>query len=435
MLGVPVCDLSVGSRSESGTQEVKIMTYVIFVWHGVFLAITLAMIDFNTVFPALIADLGGSKVMFGALYAIMLGAPYLLNFLFGHYLSTQRYRRKFLILGIYLRAISFLGMAGSTYLFGERHPGVVLACFFFWILLFSISGGLAGISYSDIIGKLVKKGRRGTLFAAKQFGAGLAGMGGGLIVSRIITVQREASPTSYAAILLIGFVGLLIASIPFWLIREPASQIAEKHSPSLGSAIRRVPGILRRNPEFLRFVVVENLSSFGVMAMPFYLVFARERLSVSDAYIGRYLLFQMGGMILSNLAWGWTSKRFGSRQVVRICLGVGAAIPIVALALSHTSADLFSITFILVGCVMSGRKVGFEPYLLDLVPPSDRPVYLGIRGTMNVLVVILPILGGFLIQAIDYLPVFALVSAALVGGFVALRRGEHVAGEGGAPSS
>jgi len=410
------------------------MAYVIFIWHGVFLAITLAMIDFNTVFPALIADLGGSKVMFGALYAIMLGAPYLLSFLFGHYLSTQRYRRKFLILGIYLRAISFLGMAGFTYLLGGNYPGVVLACFFFWILLFSLSGGLAGISYNDIIGKLVEKGKRGALFAAKQFGAGLAGMGGGLIVSRIIAVQREASPTSYAAILLIGFVGLLIASIPFWLIREPASPIPEKHRHSLGPAIRRVPEILRRNPEFLRFVVVENLSSFGLMAMPFYLIFAREQLSVGDAYIGRYLLFQMAGMILSNFAWGWAATRFGSKCVVRSCLIVGATIPIVTLALSQASANLFSIVFLLVGFVMSGRRVGFEPYLLDLVPPADRTVYLGIRGTMNILIVILPILGGALIQSIGYLPVFILVSAALTAGSLVLGREGGIAGMCGTSS-
>ena len=390
------------------------MIYAIFTWHGVFLSVTLAMIDFNTVFPALITDLGGSKIILGVLYSIMLGTPYMLSLLFGHFLSSYRYRRKFLILGIYLRAFAFLGMAAMTYFFGESRPQIVLLSFFAWILLFALSGGLAGISYSDILGKLVAKGKRGTLFAAKQFASSLAAFGGGLIVARVFTAQSITFPVTHAAILFIGFAGLIIASLAFWFIREPASPVDEVTRPSFLSMLRGIPEILRSNPQFFRFILVENLSSFGLMVMPFYLLFAREQFAVCDAYIGRYLLFQIAGGVLSNLAWGWISRRLGSKRVVWICLVLGATIPFVALGLSHLTADLFAITFFLVGFVMSGRKVGFEPYLLDIIPPSERAIFLGIRGTMNLLVVLLPLLGGTLIQLVGYIPVFVLVSAMLL---------------------
>jgi len=380
------------------------------------------MIDFNTVFPALITDLGGSKIVFGGLYSIMLGAPYMLSFLFGHFLSSHRYRRKFLILGIYLRAFAFLGMAALTYLFGETHPQIVLASFFAWILLFSLSGGLAGISYNDIIGKLVPKGERGKLFAAKQFASSLAAFGGGLIVSRVFAAQTLSFPATHAATLFIGFSGLIIASLSFWLIQEPASPVAEVARPSLLSMLRRVPEILRGNREFARFIVVENLSSFGLMVMPFYMIFAREQFAVGDVYIGHYLLYQIAGTVLSNLVWGWIAGRLGSKRVVMFCLTLGAAIPLVALGLSHLSADLFVITFFLVGFVMSGRKVGFEPYLLDIIPSAERTVYLGIRGTMNILVVLLPFLGGILIQLVGYVPVLVLVSGMMLTSALLLKR-------------
>ena len=399
------------------------MIYAIFIWHGIFLSVTLAMIDFNTVFPALITDLGGSKIVFGVLYSIMLGAPYILSFLFGHFLSSHRYRRKFLILGIYLRALAFLGMAAVTYFFGEAHPQIVLASFFAWILLFSLSGGLAGISYNDIIGKLVPKGKRGTLFATKQFASSLAAFGGGLIVARVFAAQSLSFPATHAAMLFIGFSGLVIASLSFWFIQEPASPVAEVARPSLLSMLRRVPEILRGNREFARFIVVENLSSFGLMVMPFYMIFARERFAIGDVYIGRYLLYQIAGTVLSNLVWGWIAGRLGAKRVVWICLALGAAIPLVALGSSHLSADLFAITFFLVGFVMSGRKVGFEPYLLDIIPSSERTVYLGIRGTMNFLVVLLPFLGGILIQLVGYVPVFVLVSAMMLISSLLLWRG------------
>jgi hypothetical protein len=69
-------------------------------------------------------------------------------------------------------------------------------------------------------------------------------------------------------------------------------------------------------------------------------------------------------------------------------------IPLVALGLSHLNADLFGIVFFLVGFVFSGRRVGFEPYLLDIIPAEERPIYSGMRETLNVLVVLLPFLRG-----------------------------------------
>lgn len=400
------------------------MIYAIFIWHGVFLAVTLAMIDFNTVFPALVTDLGGSKIVFGILYSIMLGAPYILSFLFGHFLSSRRYRRKYLILGIYLRASAFLGMAAVTYFLGQSHPQLVLASFFAWILLFSLSGGLAGIAYNDLLGKLLPKGKRGGLFASKQFASSLASFGGGLIVARVFSTQTMVFPVAHAAILFIGFAGLIIASLSFWFLKEPPSPVEDSVArPSLLSMIRRVPKILRTNPEFSRFIVIENLSSFGLMLMPFYMIFAREQLAVGDAYIGRYLLFQIAGTVLSNLMWGWVAKKLGAKRVVWICLMLGATIPFVALGLSHVSADLFAITFFLIGFVISGRKVGFGPYLLDIIPSSERAVFLGIRGTMNFLVVVLPFLGGILIQTLGYIPVFILVSVMMLVAALLLQRG------------
>ena len=389
------------------------MVYAIFIWHGAFLALTMAMIDFNTVFPAMITDLGGSKIIFGIIYSLVLGIPYLFSLLFGHFLSSYRYHRRFLLIGIYLRGLAFLGMAGFMYFFGAKEPWLVVGSFFVWMLVFSLSGGLAGISYTDIFGKLVAKGERGKLAASKQFASSLAAFGGGWIITRVFSVNSLPFPKNYALLLFIGSVGLLIASIAFWFIKEPPSPVSEDARPPLISLLRSVPNILRDNPEFLRFIIVENLSSFSLMIMPFYMIFAKDTFHVSDAYIGRYFLFQAGGTIISNLLWGWIAARFDSKKVVRFCLLLGGAIPIVALGIAHLGANTFAVVFFLVGFVFSGRRVGFEPYLLDIIPTDNRPVFLGIRGTLNVLVVLLPALGGVIIHFAGYLPVFALVAAVM----------------------
>lgn len=43
------------------------VVYFAFVWHRFFLALTMAMIDFNTVLPTLIDTLSDSKIVFGSL--------------------------------------------------------------------------------------------------------------------------------------------------------------------------------------------------------------------------------------------------------------------------------------------------------------------------------------------------------------------------------
>jgi len=381
----------------------------------------MSMIDFNTVFPSLVTDLVGSKVTFGILYSVMLGVPYLFSLVFGHLLSTYRSRRRFLLMGIYLRSLSFLGMAGFTFAFGRDRPWLVVVSLFVWGLLFSLSGSLAGIAYSDIIGKLVPKGERGRLYAVKQFTSSVSAFGGGWIVAGVFSVGAVAFPTNYSIVLFVGFVGLVIASLAFWFIREPASPIAEDAHPPLLLLLRQIPSMLRQHHEFLRFIAVENLTSFSLMVMPFYMIFAKEHLLANSTYTGRYLLFQIGGTIISNLLWGLITSRFGAKRVVQVCLAIGGLIPLVAVGLSYTNANLFAIVFFLVGFVVSGRRVGFEPYLLDIIPAEGRPIYLGIRGTLNILVVILPLLGGLLIHFAGYFFVFGLVAAVMFAAFFLLK--------------
>ncbi|MGM0419474.1 MAG: MFS transporter [Bacillota bacterium] len=388
-------------------------SYIIFIWHGFFLTLTMSMIDFNTVFPSLLATLVDSKIIFGLLYSIMLGAPKLFNIVFSHYMNSYDYRKKFLLVGIYLRAFSFLGMAFFTYFFGETRPELVVISFFFWVFIFSISGGFAGMSYSDIIGKTVVRGERGKLYASKQFAASTAAFIGGMVIQNIFSGDSFAFPINYSLTLFIGFLGLVIASIAFWFIQEPPSINKDEDRLSLKEYIKRVPDILRADKNFIQYIIIENMASFSVMLLPFYIVYARETFAVGTGYIGRYLLFQIAGTILSNFLWGYISDRFNSKIVVRICILGGAIVPLIALAITPAGPEYFAIIFFLIGFLKSGRQVGFEPYLLQIAPDERRTVYLGIRGTLNFMIVLLPLMGGIFIDYLGFLFTFVFVSIVM----------------------
>ncbi len=391
--------------------------YFYFLWHGLFLSLTMSMIDFNTVFPSLVDSLTEYKIIFGLLYSIMLGAPLLFNAVFSHYMKKYEFKKKFLLIGIYLRALSFLGMALFVYLFALDSPNIVVISFFFLILIFSISGGFAGLSYSELIGKLFTSKDRGTLYSSKQFIGSTAAFAGGMIVNRVFSLGNLEYPMNYVFLLFIGFVGLVIASLGFWFIKEPPSIVVKKEGDTLINYMKEIPDLLKKDLNYSNFILVENIASFSLMILPFYMVFARDTFNIDQSYIGRYLLFQISGTVFSNFLWGYLARKFGSKSVIKVCVFTGGLIPISALILSNIGPEAYSFVFLLVGFVISGRRIGFDSYLLDIAPEDKRTVYLGVRGTLNILVVILPIMGSIFIESLGYTFTFILVSIVMFLGF------------------
>lgn len=382
-------------------------SYFAYLWHGVFLALTMSMLDLNTVFPTLVNTLTEQTIVFGILYSMMLGVPLVFNIVFSHQLSKVVYKKKFLIIGMYLRGIAFLGMAIMTYYFAVSNPRLTITSYFVFVFMFSISAGFAGISYSDIVGKTVRREYRTTLYSVKQLLSAISGFLGGLIITRIFNLNIPF-PTNYTISLMIGFIGLFIASIGFWILKEPPSEI-DPDTDTLRNYVKQIPTVLQQDPSFRRYIFVENLSSFSIMILPFYIIYAKTVFVLDDSYIGIYLLIQITGTIVSNIVWGVIAKKTNAKYVVLICILLGGINPLLALVLGNTSPLYYGLIFFILGFTISGRKVGFEPFLLDLSPDARRVQYLGIRGSLNILVVLLPLAGAFFISFIGYPFTFSVV--------------------------
>lgn len=381
----------------------------------------MAMIELNTVLPNLIAELTQSSVAFGALYSIMLGAPLIFNLLFSYYLKKFKYKKKFLLFGIYLRSFSFLGMAVFTWLFAKDNPAITLVSFYVMILLFALSGGFAGIAYSDIVGKLLPSERRPRLYAARQIFSGIASLLGGVIITRIFAAGSFAFPMNYVLGMAIGCLGLVIGAFGFWAIKEPPSDLDNSNKAEEGM-IAGTLKILKEDRAFRQFILIENITSFSLMILPFYMVFVKHTFADYRNYFGAYVIAQISGSILSNFIWAAISKRLGTVMVLKTCILTGALIPIIAIALKPMGAVWYILVFLLTGVITSGRSIGFEPYLLDIAPGDKRTIYLGIRGTLNILVVLLPVAGGLFIDKLGYFAAFATVSAVMFIAFFLLHK-------------
>lgn len=429
-----------------GPLSAKRAGFLPFLWHGFFLAFTMAMVEPNTVLPNYVARLTDSPVAFGALYAILLGGPSVFNLMFSQALRRFQRRKPSLIGGILVRAVAFAGMAGVTLLLAGTSPGAALWAFYGFVLLFALSGGFAGIAYSDIVARVLPSDRRPAMIAARQVAGGVAALGGGALVARILAPGTFAWPLDYALPMAIGAAGLAVAAAGFLPVREPKEgafsaptedgpvadaphDSPDAPSPADGAPaeapkglLRETIRVLRRDAAFRTFLLVENLSSFSLMVLPFYMLYVTRTFPDAPARLGTYVLAQVAGSLVSNVLWLFLSRRFGSVGVLRACIATGAALPLIVLALSPLGSAWYALVFLLVGFVTSGRNIGFEPYLLDLAPGPERTLYLGIRGSLNLLDVVLPLVGGLLVAALGFPPVFLGVSAFMLAALVLLRK-------------
>jgi len=238
-----------------------------------------------------------------------------------------------------------------------------------------------------------------------------------MVVNRVFLLGSFEYTFNDVILLSIGFVGLVIASLGFWLIKEPPSIVVKKDKDTLINYLKEIPALLKNDLNYSNFILVENIASFSLMILPFYMIFARDTFNINQSYIGKYLLFQISGTVFSNFIWGYLSRKFGAKSVVKVCILTGGIIPLLALFLSLIGPDAYSFVFLLLGFVISGRRIGFDSYLLDIAPEDKRTVYLGVRGTLNILVVVLPIMGSIFIESIGYTFTFIFVSIVMFLGF------------------
>ncbi|MBW2678937.1 MAG: MFS transporter, partial [Deltaproteobacteria bacterium] len=142
--------------------------FIAFLWHALFLAFVTTFIDVNTVFSSLILKIGGTSIHVGVLTGIAVGLPLITQIFFAGFLAGRPRKKPFLLVGIYLRVLSLVGMGYTLAIADKSDPFNLMLTVFLWIGLFATSGAFAGISYTDILGKVLPKAQRKRFLITKQ---------------------------------------------------------------------------------------------------------------------------------------------------------------------------------------------------------------------------------------------------------------------------
>lgn len=416
-------------------------------WHGFWLSASLTFTEFNTVLPSLVLDVGGAEIHIGMLTAIMIGVPLLAQLGFAGYLHGRPRKKPFLMLGIHVRVVALAGAALTIGAAASLSSGVVIVLLYLWMMLFSMSGAFAGISYTDIAGRAVPSQHRRRFFVLKQTLSGLGVLAAALL-GRVILAALEY-PQDYRTMFLSAAAALLVATAGFWVLREPertterrnaagtagaaatqgpadtrgpAGAAAPGDEPGYWDVMRSIPGILRADATLRNYILASNLLGLGITIVPFYVALGRIRVGLTGADVGTLLLVQIVAMVTSNVIWSKVARRRGFKGVLRWLILVAAAGPLVALLLSTEALSaVFPLIFLLSGAAHSADHIARDAVLIEITSDENRALYSGIFGTLNLTRALFPVASGALLATLGYDAVFIAVGVIALGALPLLR--------------
>jgi MFS family permease len=385
-------------------------------WHGAFLALGVALTQPTTVISAFVADLTGSTIWVGGLSTVLTIAGALPQLFVARWIEPRPRKMPYLMLAIYLRVVSWGLLAVLVFTIGDKHPTMLAWILVGMLVVFYAGGGLGNIPYTDIIGKIIPQDRRGAFFGGKGALAGPLSIGAALLARQILA--HVSYPNNYAMLFGLAAAGLAVASLGFWAIREPVLASAKQTTLPWHTYWQQILAASRR---LKILVLVQLLTGFSLMALPFYVVYARKQLDAPAEAIGWFLLAQVSGGMLSNLIWARQVDRVGSRWMLFTCAVISTLTPLLAIALGTLGWLALLPVFFLAGATFDGRKVGFQSALLELAPAAERATYAGLNAVLILPVAFLPLIAGLFLQHWSYTTLFVFVAVFIGLGAVTVR--------------
>jgi len=389
--------------------------------HGIFFNGGQAFGNPDTILPVFLNNITSSKTIIGLSSTIigsLGGIGNVVPQLFvANKLENKLHKRPLLRVAITIRALCWAFLALTTFLFAHQYSYLIIFLLFFFLLIFTFMGGVAVVPFYDIWAKSLPSRLRGRFFGHRQLWGGILAIGSGYITKIILGNDKIIFPHNYSLLFFFAFVFMGISYIALGSVREPIQEVHET-ALTFKKFLNKAFRILRENKNYRIFLYVQILGGASALALPFYVLYARDVLEVRLEMVGIFLMAQMIGNVLSNVLWAYISDFVGNKRVIQISTFLGFVIPLIAFVTEKNQSILFIPLFIIAGFFIAGRKIGKNNFLLDVAAPMDRPTYISLNGTLTFPVMIFPLLGGILIQHISYRAVFFITSLAVLGGFL-----------------
>lgn len=377
-------------------------------------------VDSATVMSALVFQLTGSAVAVGAVSTILRLGWLLPQLVVGYLAGRAKSSMPFYVVGAFGRTAAIAALATVLWVGAAAGwPSTVLASatLVLWTA-YAFLSGIVGVPYNDIVARSVPSDRRSRLLSIRFFGGGIVAL---VVVALADRVVRTVDfPVSYAAVLAIAALLMLLSSIIFTLMGEPGRDALPKAAGSFAEYLREGVSTFRSNPVFRRFVYAQWCGGGVLIAAPFFIVAAGE-LDVGLENVALLLGAQTFGSLAANPLWGWWGDRRGKLSLMRGIAFMRTIPPIVLLVLllapvpTTSAMPILLAVFFVLGALTNGLTIAVIGLLMEISPDERRPAYSGYFNALTALAFVVPLLGGVAVSALGIWTVFAGALAAAIG--------------------
>ena len=378
------------------------------VLNGVLFNFAWAFTSGSTVLPWFVSKLSNSNVLIGLASTLETLGWFMPQLLVAVVTSHHKKQLPLYTKTAYLRASAFCLLTLSVFILGDKNPTWLLLSFFLLFSIYSFGGGLAGVSFTDIVAKTIPANKRGSFFGMRMFFGGTLAALGGLLVKKILDSYHF--PINFGIIFTIAFVIILFALFSFCGVKEPeVNSYREKRS--LKENFLKGMKVFKENENFRQLFWARVFVGSYLLGLPFYVIFARKVLGVSPGAVGVFLTCEMTGYVLSNLLWGYLSNNVSNRLVILLSSFCSLVPPLILLLnlITFLPIKLFYLIFFFLGSTNAGLGLGATNLLLELAPEEDRPIYIGFMHTLVGPTVFLSVIGGLILQLTSFSSLYLLV--------------------------
>ncbi len=386
---------------------VNLLTWVFFV-------MGMSFVSLNTVLPAFARHLTSSNFLIGLIPSLNTLGFLLPQILIANFTQKLKRNKDLIIYAGLGRRIPWFFLFLVVMLLSS--PSLLLVTFFILYALFSFSGGIVGPAWQDMLAKVIPLKKRGRFFGWTNFLAGGVSIFAAFL--SIYLLKNFPFPKNFAFCFLFAFFATSISYISSILIREPVYPVKNKKS-SFREYFPGLPSLLKKDKNFLSFLIASIFLGCGAMATSFFAVHAMNKLTLPDSQIGVFTLLLLAGQAISSILWGYLGDKKGYKLVMEA--GTLLTILAILLAVFSSSIYLFYGVFFIFGWAFSASIISSMGVVLEFSTPEMRPTYVALANTIRAPFMSLsPLLGGFLADKISFSFVFILTIFVLLGGILYL---------------
>jgi MFS family permease len=384
--------------------------FIVCLLDGGFFGFGMGFGSFVTILPLFVSRMTDSALLIGLIPAIH-GVTWQLPQLFtaSSVSRMRRYKPSVLATTIHER-IPFIGFALTAYFLPVIGSRTALVLVFALLIWQGLGAGLTANAWTSMIAKLMPSEVLGTFFGLQASSANVLSSISAVLAGLILTAYD--SPRDFVTCFLLTFGAMTVSYIFLARMHEPVD--TEKVVPEPRPFWHGMGAILRRDRNFVWFLVARSLSQFAGMGGAFYIIYAVRRLGVDELIAGVMTSVLMFTQIIANPLLGYLGDRWSHRRVMEI--GALASIASALLAWKAVNEAWLYAAFVLMGIfVVSVWTTGLA-ISASFGSEAERPVYIGMSNTLVAPATILaPVFGGWLADQTDYrVTFFASAACGLV---------------------